>query len=345
MYTECPLLIQTLPTEHAYAMVEEAQAEMEEVKRKEVRDAKFQYASVTFDTFKPAPGEQSAAEPEEHEHRLPSFARNFNPIANRAMLARSYEIVTPMGAPKAEAGTKPSADGTDLQLEEYDKLIHQERKMTSTSTRKMTGASQRNFSISTRVKETKPNYSQLELTTKANSQEASELGVKRIKPGVKNRNLIKADVEDPPSKIPSYSLVKKPKAPPLPPRYDYDIQEEEVKEEAPQEEHYKVPRSVRRREQMNTYDRPSSLVRVAWSCENIRSQSRPLKTDPHTTTASGDLDFYDAPAIFPRGRGAHSQRSLLHNEPMYANNVAEVLQNSASVGSYIDMTGSQVSYI
>lgn len=347
-----------LPTDHAYAMVEDAQAEMEEVRRKEVRDAKFQYASVTFDTFKPTPSEPSdnsithqlrdeeqchwpQDEEQLREQRLPSFARNFNPVANRAMLARSYEIVTPMGAAAAgatnsESGTKLPEDSGDFQLEEYDKLVHQERKMTSTSMRNMTGASQRNFSISTRIKETKTNYSQLELTKNPNSQEDSELGVKKIKPAVKKRTLRNADVENPPGKIPPYSLVQKPKAPPLPPRYDRDFQEEPN-----EEQHYKVPKQIHRRELMSTYDRPSSLVRVAWSCENI---GRPAMLDPHTMTSRG-LDFYDAPAPFPRGRDARSQQNLVSNEPMYMNRVAEVLQNSASVGSYIDMTGSQVSYI
>lgn len=334
-------------------MVEEAQAEVEEVRRKEVRDAKFQYASITFDTFKPAPAEQSAAqslyqpqdEEQQHDHRLPSFARNFNPIANRAMLARSYEIVTPSGTTATKSGTKSPATGTsDLQLEEYDKLIHQERKMTGASQRKMTGASQRKFSISTIVHGLRTNYSQLEINskpslTKRETAETTELGVKKIKPTIKKRTVMKADAEKPPSKIPSYSLVQKPKAPPLPHRYDHDPQEEAAKEE----EHYKVPRSVHRRE-MDTYDCPSSQVRVAWSCENIQSQDQSWQMNPRVSTSS-DFEIYDTPTTFPRGRAVCSQRSLVHEEPLYTNSIAEVLQNSVSVGSYIDMTGSQVSYI
>ena len=133
-------------------MVDEAQEEAAEVKRKEVRDAKFQYASITFDTFKPSPASDDKPtlyQPEVDEEqmqrrRVPSFARNYNPVANRAMLARSYEVVTPMAAIAAAAaaggGNQPSPS---LGQEEYDKLVHQERKMT--------GSSQRNFSISTKV--------------------------------------------------------------------------------------------------------------------------------------------------------------------------------------------------
>lgn len=319
------------------------------MRRKEVRDAKFQYASITFDTFKPTPAEQGTApspsspsrdqpgpdQEAQHDHRLPSFARNFNPKANRAMLARSYELVTPVAASgAANSGKKPPlGPGTsgNLQQEEYDKLVHQERKMT--------GASQRNFSISTRAHNMpRTNYSLLEKMSKdplANG-ETAELGVRKIKPTIKKRTLIK-NTEKPLSKIPSYSMVQKPKAPPLPPRYD---QEEVAKEEA-EEEHYKVPRSVYSRERATAYDRPASLVRVARSCENIRSQSQRVT---HTSVSDMSHKLYDTPTVFPRGR---SQHSLVHhdNEPLYTNSIREVLQNSISVGSYIDMTGSQVSYI
>ncbi len=135
-------------------MVEDAQEEAEEVRRKQVRDAKFQYASITFDTFKP-PSPSSSAHPmlyqpemdEEQAQRcrLPSFARNYNPVANRAMLARSYEVVTPMAsiAAAAEGGASSSKLPPSLEDMDYDKLVHQERKMT--------GVPQRNFSISTKV--------------------------------------------------------------------------------------------------------------------------------------------------------------------------------------------------
>lgn len=332
-------------------MVEEAQEQVEEVRRKEVRDAKFQYASVTFDTFKPAgksatpPPYQPQDEEQQHEHRLASFARNFNPTSNRAMLARSYEIVTPVassGATGAGTTTKSGTKSPTTELEEYDKLVHQERKMTATSQRKLTGASQRKFSISTRVHGLTTNYSQLEITSLANGEtaETAELGVKKIKPMIKKRT--KTDTA--PSKIPSYSLVQKPKAPPLPPRYDPDSHDEAAKEEV-EEEHYKVPRPVvHRRGMADAYNRPSSLARAAWSCDNIRSQDRTLQMDPRVTT-SNDFELYDTPSSYLHGRAVHSQRSLVREEPLYANNVAEVLQNSVSVGSYIDMTGSQVSYI
>lgn len=335
-----PCHLKPYHADHTYAIVEEAQAQVEEVKLKEVRDAKFQYAAITFDTFKPTTTKRSTkpvlyqsqplSDEQQHEQRLPSFDRNFNPTSNRAMLARSYEIVTPMpAAGSAGSGTKlPPTSTGDLQQEEYDKLVHQERKMT--------GVSQRNFSI-TRVHNTAAtNYSQLEMKSKtalANG-EAAELGVKKIKPVIKKRTLIK-DTQKPPNKIPSYSLVQKPKAPPLPPR-DPDFLEEEMEAQKEvalgqleeEEQHYKVPRSVQR-----------SLTRVAWSCENIQSQDQ---FQPHTLAG---YELYDTPTSYPRRHAVSSQRSLVQEEPFYTNSIAEVLLNSASVGSYIDMTGSQVSYI
>jgi hypothetical protein len=338
-----------------YTMVEEAQAEVEEVRRKEARDAKFQYSSVTFQTFKPTSAKEGATpippqdeeQQQQHDHRFPSFARNHNP--NRAMLARSYEVVTPIGFSGATGGGA-SSSGTNLasghssgefQLEEYDKLMHQERKMTGASqtgelqrsvnpSKRMASTSQRNFSISTKVQGNSTNYSQLEIKSKPPVGENDELGIRRIKPVIKQRTRIQAD---PPSNIPSYTLVKKPKGPPLPPRCG---SQEEVTKEETEEDYYKVPKSILKSEMLDSYGKQ---VRTAWSYENIGQDYWSDEINPST--------HYDdvTPSMFSHGREAVSQQSLVHEEPMYINSVAEVLQNAVSVGSYIDMTGSQVSYI
>lgn len=312
--------------------MEEAQAEAEEVRQKEVTAAKFQYASITFDTFKPPDNLTAASSPplyqpeldKEHDGRmrLPSFARNYNPASNRAMLARSYEIVTPISsADGAGPTTNPPANGA-LQQEEYDKLVHQERKMT--------GSSQRNFSISVKPQmQHATDYSQLQL--KAKPKQNDELGVKKIKPQIKKRTLVPG-AEKKLVKSPSYSTVVKPKAPPLPPRV----------EDTP-EDHYKVPLSRRVLQDGHNpaglYDHPSSLLRVAWSCENVGSQYPSQQQQQQVLHMNGG--FYDSPSSPPRPHIARSQRSLVHDEPSGYVNLAN---NSLSMDSYIDMT-SQVSYV
>lgn len=384
--------------DHTYTMIEEAQAQAEEVKAKEVRTAKFQYTSITFDTFKPGEsgGNRGLYQPEVDEERqqrqrLPSFARNYNPTANRAMLARSYEVVTPMNPATAAAAAAGGPGGATNQglgdasggfhPEEYHKLMHQERKMT--------GVSQRNFSISTKMHDrTATNYSQLMLKPSSKREagsaaeaaggtghamagevanvfrspeniklppqsrtEEEELGVKKIKPVAKKRTL-------PPREkpIPSYSLVQKPKAPPLPPRAsNEDWEEKEAEEEEERdvltitEGHYNVPRSLSRRDMardsreltLSHYDQPSSL-RVAWSCENIGTQSY----DPrrrHAGAMSGHT-LYDTPtmAVSSSALGPRvvcSQLSLRDAKLRCSSNFTSS-NNSASMESYIDMSGS-----
>ena len=376
-----------------YAIVEEAQEQAEEVRRKEATRAKFQYASITFNTFKPptpppenmTPPTPYQPQPDDEQQqlrdtRLPSFARNHNPASNRAMLARSYEVVAPMlslaGATNAVTETPPQ--------DEYHKL---DRKMSEVS-------SKRNFSISTPKTDHRviTNYSVLQLSTKPAAAPPTqptaelaggELGVKRIKPMIKKRTLLKdenAQNEKPPEKIPSYSLVQKPKAPPLPPHYNRTEEEEEE-----EESHYKVPVSKKvllDREAANIYDHPSSLVRVSWSCENIQSNpapnprtqmgsfvtnasARPHPSNPRTHAGSF---LTNAPVSPHRQRVVCSQHCLAEQreeqeeeEPIYNNyllsrgghhashdngrlshdNGRVMYDNSASMESYIDMLGNE----
>lgn len=340
--------------DHTYALVEEAQADVEEARQKEIRQAKFQYVSVTFDTFKPTennappPVYEPQPDEEQHKHRLPSFARNYNPSANRAMLARSYELVTPMASSRSGgagkgSGNNPLTEG-ELQQEEYDKLVHQERKMTGAS-------QQRNFSISDQVKNKVPptNYSQLQLKLKSGTQsnpqlDAQELGVKKIKPTIKKRRFVQ-EAENKLVKTPSYSTVQKPRAPPLPPRMAINGEDLEPKM-AEEESHYKVPVSMRvRQEAASLYDHPASLVRVARSCEDI-GMSHMFH---HQEEVGGALYNHDMAtgAVGSSPRAVHSRLSLVHDhdnmdEPLYGNDLAS---NSVSMDSYIDMTASQISYV
>ena len=375
------------PVDHTYTDIEGAQAEAEEVRQKEATRAKFQYASVTFNTFKPQ--EEDKTKPplypvnEDSEHatgqRLPSFARNFNPTANRAMLARSYEIVTPMKNLPGASGITESTEAVvgGLQQEEYHKLMHPERKMT--------GVSQRKFSITTTTSTatgaggrdvTRTNYSQLELnpsgkeTAEAKAKDdPQELGVKKIKPVAKKRTLLQKSESSQVNKIPSYSVVQKPKAPPLPPRCaDLEEDDEQAQERRPevQESHYKVPRGAKQHaaaaasrnvEASKMYDQVPSQLRVAWSCENIDMQynktqqyTPSLETTPHAlydtpalALSSSALGLGPGPGLGLEPRVVRSQHSLVHDGSSHDIFLSNA--NSMSMGSYIDMSGNSISYV
>ena len=225
-------------------------------------------------------------------------------MANRAELARSYEIVSPITIP--QQNLYPG----EMEKEEYDKLVHQERKMTVVS--------QRKFSISTNA--CKTDYAQLNLqsqpvATLHENQETSKLPITKRFLSKNEESLVK---------IPSYSTVYKPEAPLLPPRYEEE------------EDYYKVPvgqRSIQ--DNTNHYDHPTSLLKVAWSCDNLQMKSQFQQDTKRRVERVIFDDHYDTPSSMIR-----SQSSLLPDEPTYPLSI-----NSLSQESYVDMTSSQASYV
>ncbi len=294
--------------------------EVEEVRQKESTAKKFGYASITFDTFKPSNSRPPSYQPEldiDQRNRLPSFARNYNPAANRVQLARSYEVVTLMNKPPANEATNAVAGASKAGAEngpreEYDTLSYPERKPTMTS--------QRNFSIS--QAEYATDYSQLQLQKKP-KQKMAIVGepasiYQNEKPIPRQRSKFPK-----PALLSSYSSVKKSSPPPLPPPYNptssatNDLNED----------HYKVPKSYREIEN-GYYDRPSSLVRVARSCENL-GHAGPQFIQHEGATASS---IYDMPSSIspPLARQLEMEAQL------------KSLNSLFSQDSYIDMSATQV---
>lgn len=339
----CILFIvnQTLynPLDHMYAIVEDVQAEVEEVRRKENTAAKFKYASITFDTFKPVdslptrpPVHQSDVEFESRRDRLPSFARNYNPAANRVELARSYEVVTLK--PKSEAGVNEVGGehlsqgyGTD---DEYDKLMHEKKELMVTS--------QRNFSISYGNVTDTADYSQLNQVQNRFTQVRIQPQLKL--PGCSSPNNAEVKVKPMPKKrtnlpkpnpLSSYTAVKKHEGPPLPPPYDPMFDKIEGTEKIEEEEHYKVPMK-QKRITSGHYDHPSSLIRVAWSCENLGS------TQASAEVQDGAIGLYDIPSSLSPSLAAHKRNSMVLDQPLQELS----LHSLFSQDSYIDMTATHV---
>ena len=202
-------------------------------------------------------------------------------------------------------------------------------------------------------------------------QEEADLGVKTIKPAVikpaikKRKNIPKTtektlkEIPEKPSekpqektltKIPSYSTVSKPKAPPIPPRVEGGGVEGGAG-------YYKVPSNRPKydiEDNRALYDRPSSVVRVARSCEDIARQLPYQQPTPdpcnNISSSRGCLDpnsaIYDRPPN--SSRQVASQMCLVWKEDgarsASSNNMAAAGTQSsvASLDSYIDMTGSFV---
>ena len=346
-------------------MVEDAQAEVAEVKRKEERQRKFQYASITFDTFKPTEKcTPSVYQPEpdcEHqEHgRLSSFRMSdYNPSADRVELARSYEIVSLI--PIADQARKKDEWRDAGGQEEYHKLTRQGSKMK--------GYTQRNFSISNTNHPASKDYAQLQMQMKPPPREeeiklpprttlqgeeikppphALQEEVATNKPPIMKRSFVQKEQRTM-NKFPSYSEVQKARGPPLPPRSDPIIMVDNGG--GMEEEHYKVP-SVRRSihdtgmeqgmdaDAQGHYDHPSSLVRVAWSCENLKKKNSSQEGGTSKTIVVGGT-IYDSPSSTLMVR---SQSSMMQNG-MQAPSQSNLSERTISQDSYIEMTGSQVSY-
>lgn len=299
--------------------MDDAQAEVEEVRHKEDTAKKFAYASITFDTFKPSerrpPSYQPELDGEQRRSRLPSFARNYNPAANRIQLARNYEVVSLMHKPTS-AATKAGAavaEQDDVPMEEYDTLKHQERKLTMTS--------QRNFSIS--QAEYATDYSQLSQVRKKPKQKLSlrDESANHFHKG--ERPVPKTRTKFPnPGLHSSYSSVKKSPPQPLPPPYD-----PRFNGMAREEDHYKVPR--RQRSVLGGhYDQPSSLVRVAYSCENL-GHSAPQATGHEAAAATS---IYDMPSSISPPMAWRFEREAQERS----------LRSLISQDSYVDMSTTQV---
>ena len=302
--------------DHTYASVDDAQAEVEEVRQKEDRAKKFAYASITFDTFKPSerprpPSYQAEAEGEQRRSRLPSFARNYNPVANRIQLARSYEVVSlqnpkpAVEATNAGSLTQTSEHGPG---EEYDILSYPDRKMTLTS--------QRNFSIS--QAEYSRDYSQLD-QVKQKPQKRCVVQYQHKEPLYENSKPIpktrtKKPYPDPHS---SYTSVKKSSPPPLPPPYNPQLESVTI-----EENHYNVPRS-HKREKQGHYDYPRS----ARSCENISHSAVHVGTNAAAATSIYDIPSSAPPPIAVMIEGETHELSL---------------HSLFSQDSYVDMSASQV---
>lgn len=357
--------------------MEDAQAEVEEVRQKETRAKKFQYASITFDTFKPdtatPPHSGSVYQPEsdenqqQHEKRIPSFARNFNPLLNRAELARSYEVVTPMSSRRPTATATDHVDRSFFPTEDYDKLMHQDRKMTGSFQQPQQHLPPRKFSITT-SKTNKLEYAQLSLNNpqqlppsqqqqqqQQQEEEQKKKGNDRRKatmkePAIPPRGSMNKDSAQHLAKAHSYSMVNKTPAPPLPPRYNPDDEEERV------EEHYKVPRKCTSNRalspvEFNVYDLPSSLGMkyvTTQSCQDLEAScsaagGRGGATSNHTHYKYEDgRALYDVPSASVT---AFSQR--LFEEEMMMGRRPQLSLHSLSISqdSYVDMAGNTVSYV
>lgn len=159
------------------------------------------------------------------------------------------------------------------------------------------------------------------------------------KPTIKKRTNV-PKLDKPLPKVPSYSTVNKPKAPNLPPRI------EENSSEGLKEGLYNVPKSNPKMvvdDASYMYDKPSSVVRAARSCENIgRHQDIEYQ---NTSSSREDLEasraLYDMPSSSPRQ--VVSQLCLAWTEDGRSrSNNSMGAQNSASMDSYIDMSGSYV---
>lgn len=311
-----------------YASVEEMKAEAADVRRKENTAAKFTNASITFNTFKPVKSQltslsvsQSELDINPQRHWHPNFSQNYNLAAQR-QLARSYETVILM--PKSETNANQEdisvknlsqGDETD---EDYENLVYREGTPTMTS--------QRNFSIScSKNPEITTDYSELMLQecphhpqpgiALANDEE------EKVKPNPKKRTSL-------PNPRHSYTAVKKFKTRPLPPLYDPRIAREVEEDEAEETEYYNVPAKWRRASRSGHYDRPSSLIRVALSCENLKS-----------TPASAEVletGHYDIPSsilpYFEDKKGSMVLGQLLQLS----------FDSLSSQDSYVDMTATRV---
>lgn len=299
--------------------MDDAQADAEEVRHKEDTAKKFDYASITFNTFKPSqrqppsrpPSYQPELDNEQRRNRLPSFARNYNPAANRLKLARSYEVVTLIHKSAGEdskAGASACPVGNEP-MEEYETLKYPERRPSL--------APQRNLSIS--QEQYIQDYSQLPVKKKPTQKMRvfeEPLGHSQNERPVPKRRI------NAPSKalMSSYSSVKKCSPPPLPPPYNPTFDGM-----AGDEGHYKVPKSYRNVAN-NHYDCPSSVVRLAWSCENLNHSAHHAATGHEAAAATS---IYDMPSSIspplPRRfeREAATERSL---------------QSLISQDSYVDMS-------
>jgi len=296
---------------------------VEEVRQKEDRAKKFAYASITFDTFKPSetprPPSSYKVEAEEQQQRssrLPSFARNYNPAANRIQLARSYEVVTlqthkPDGAATNAGGACGQNQSLEKSLggEEYDTLSYPDRKMTITS--------QRNLSIS--HAEYSRDYSQLSQVAKEPKKRLAaqthhvEVHYQNSKPIPKSRT--KKPYPDPHS---SYTSVKKSSPPPLPPPYDPQPESAAI-----DENHYNVPKSHGREMQSN-YDYPRGVR----SCENLsHSRAMHMSNEAVATTSIYDIPSSVPPPLAVMIEGETHELSL---------------HSLFSQDSYVDMSASQV---
>ena len=298
-----------------YSIVEDMQAEAEEFHRK-ITIAKFKHASITFNTFKPVESQPthrpvSEADTDPQRDWLPDFSRNQNSLANQARLVRSYETLILM--PKSEnMANQKVINGMNLSQEDgtddyYDKLVHQKREPTITSP---TLYCSKNTDY----------YSDLNL------QESPQLRPKCARPNdaeekVKHKPKMRTTISNP---LSPYTTVEELKFPPLPPVYN--PRKNSVVGEG--EELYLAPRQLQKI-RSGKYDHLAGLIRVAWSCEN-------LKPTPASAKVQDEMEIYDTPSFISPAL-VHKRDSMVLDQPLPSS-----LESLGSQDTYMEMSATHV---